>query len=312
MVDVISSFANSAYLLKKENRLSARLWLNAGPAGVIVQGVEITEKAALPYPIRYVLLKIQSWDENILCGIFQSWLENRVLREGVPAFDEMILRHLGLPSGAYGRMYGYEHIAALLAGYVSYFDDYSITPEYPKRLFWGFEDPYLNKLFTLVPYENWAAELKIRIKENDFTEEQRWNHSCTLDFSVPSATESHIIQDEAGKTLLLQQIIYGEKRLKVAKMLAGFIPEICEIGDIIKSKNELVEACVRFNYEAAAANNIYWLVEILDTDEINEIVKNWLNSKRIPAGTAEQMTSLLMQECLVGQNEEGKLAFAFK
>ena len=121
------------------------------PGEFIVQSWNILCPDLLPEELKpaFTHTEYKGLQQNIL----DQWINQRAIPDYRENIDDCLLSLYHLPYHLFGRMYRYQHTAALLSYFASGFDDYVLSPTKTEIICYAPIDPRLINLYRLRPIE---------------------------------------------------------------------------------------------------------------------------------------------------------------
>lgn len=155
-------------LMNKEE-IAADFHLEVHIGGNSVYNVTIHHKELLPEPLKAAADKGDAL-EGFLDACFEVWLRERVIPDSRYNLDEALLQLYQLDPSRFGRMQGFQHLAALVCHYMSMADYYWVTPIRKECASYIYEEPAFNRAYIVNPS---SYEHLLYLKEHPDTDTGR-------------------------------------------------------------------------------------------------------------------------------------------
>ena len=189
------------FLLNDKCQTIMRLDITVLVTGIIVNEIDVLHKELLPEELS---------ETPVTPSGVTAWLEQRAIPNDRTNLDRLLLDAYGYDAYKFGRMYQYQHTAALLSYYISGFDYYWLNPEEVYPICFVYQDRRFSRLHFLKPI---CYEEMLKIRDCPDPEIERvfyqkkegtWvkfhpSPSYTLPFHEPSWWEM-----QGGKKVLMQ------------------------------------------------------------------------------------------------------------
>lgn len=140
------------FLLNDKCQTIMRLDITVLVTGIIVNEIDVLHKELLPEELS---------ETPVTPSGVTAWLEQRAIPNDRTNLDRLLLDAYGYDAYKFGRMYQYQHTAALLSYYISGFDYYWLNPEEVYPICFVCQDRRFSRLHFLKPI-SYEEVLKIR------------------------------------------------------------------------------------------------------------------------------------------------------